>query len=96
MKKFLSIAVFALALSAGASAADVFVRIGPPAPPREVITVRPSPRHAWIPGYYEWRGNRYTWVRGYWTVPPHPRAVWVPGRWVHRHHGYVWVGGYWR
>ncbi|HEX6545092.1 MAG TPA: hypothetical protein VF023_02215 [Bryobacteraceae bacterium] len=97
MKRLLSIAAFAIALTIGqANAAEVFVRFGPPRPPRQVVVVRPSPRHVWVPGYYRWVGGRYVWANGYWAVPPRPRAVWIPGRWVHRHHGYVWVAGYWR
>lgn len=97
MKKLLSIGIFALALAAGpAGVAYVFVRIGPPPPPREVIVARPSPRHVWIPGYYRWVGERYVWERGYWALPPRPRAVWVPGHWAHRRRGYVWIAGYWR
>lgn len=98
MKKLFAIGLFALTLSAGgaANAAEVFVRFGPPPPPREVVVVRPGPRHVWVPGYYRWVGARYVWAPGYWAVPPRPGVAWVPGRWAHRHHGYAWVGGYWR
>ncbi len=97
MKRFFAISVFALTLAAGgAGAAEVFVRFGPPRPPREVVVVRPGPRHVWIPGYYRWTGHRYAWVAGSWVVPPRPRAVWAPGYWKARRGGFVWVGGYWR
>ena len=97
MKKFFSIGIFALALTAGAAnAAEVFVRVGPPLAPREVVVARPGPRHVWIPGYYRWYGSRYYWTSGYWTMPPRPRAVWVPGYWTPRHGGHVWIAGYWR
>ncbi len=97
MKRFLAIGAFALALTtSGANAAGVFVRIAPPPPPREVVVVRPGPRHVWVPGYYRWHHDHYTWVNGYWSVPPRHRAAWVPGHWVPRRGGYVWVAGYWR
>ena len=97
MKKLFSLGVLALALSAGAAnAAEVFVRIAPPRPPREVIVTRPGPAHVWVPGYYRWAGRRHMWVGGYWALPPRPHAVWVPGYWAPRHGGYVWVAGYWR
>ena len=97
MKRFFSIAAFALALAAGeAHAAGVVVRFGPPPPRREIVVARPGPRYVWIPGSYAWRGRNYVWVNGYWTLPPRPHAVWVPGRWVARHGGHVWVAGYWR
>jgi hypothetical protein len=97
MKKLLCLTAFAITLGLGAGrAAQVFVRVGPPLPPREVMVVRPSPRHVWVPGYYRWAGARYVWRAGYWAIPPRPHAVWVPGAWRHRRAGYVWVGGYWR
>jgi WXXGXW repeat (2 copies) len=97
MKKFLFASVFAAALMIpAADAADVFVRVGPPRPPREVVVARPGPGYVWTPGYYRWAGARYVWAPGYWALPPRPHAVWVPGNWRPRHGGYVWVGGYWR
>lgn len=97
MKRFLSIGVLALGLSvAGANAAEVFVRFGPPPPPREVVVIRPGPRHVWVPGYYAWSGRHYNWVRGYWAIPPRHRAAWVPGYWAPRRGGHIWVSGYWR
>jgi len=97
MKRLLLTAAFAIGLSVSAAhAAAVYVRVGPPAPMREVIVARPTPRHVWIPGYYRWSGVNYAWVPGYWTVPPRTRTVWVPGYWAHQRAGYVWMPGYWR
>lgn len=97
MKKFFSIAIFALALTAtGANAAEIFVRIGPPRPPREVMVMRPGPGYVWVPGHYRWAGHRHTWERGYWVMPPRHRTHWVPGYWTPRRGGYVWIEGYWR
>lgn len=96
MKRFFSLAVFALALTGAANAAGVFVRFGPPPPPRQVVVMRPGPRYVWVPGYYRCNGRRYTWVNGYWTLPPRHRTAWVPGYWKQRRGGFVWVGGYWR
>ena len=99
MKKFLLTSVFALAMTAGAAQAGggVFVQFGPPAPQREVIVVRPSPRHVYVPGYYRWNRGRYVWVRGYWVRPPRYRNAWVPGYWNRQPRGgHIWVAGYWR
>ena len=95
--KFLSTALLAIALSVGAANAQVYVRIGPPAPVREVVPVRPSPRHVWVAGYHRWDGGRYVWVPGYYAVPPRPYySRWVPGHWRETRHGWVWIEGRWR
>lgn len=97
MKKIFFIGLLALALTASANAAQVFVRFGPPPPPpRQVMVMRPGPRHVWLPGYYRWHGNRYSWTNGYWALPPRHRTVWMPGQWVPQRGGYVWMNGYWR
>lgn len=97
MKRLLSLGIFALSLAAGgAEAAQVVVRFGAPAPPREFVTIRPGPRYVWIPGHYQWVRNRHSWVKGHGVAPPRSGAVWVPGYWTPRRGGYVWITGYWR
>jgi hypothetical protein len=89
---------FALAValaSSSAALAQVYVHIGPPAPPREVVPPRPHPDWVWQPGYHRWDGAHYVWVPGTYAAPPHPRARWVPGHWRNTPHGYVWVEGHW-
>jgi hypothetical protein len=48
----------------------------------------------WIAPEWEWRGNRYVVVPGYWAKPR--REAWVPGHWVRERRMYRWVPGYWR
>ncbi|MGH9442982.1 MAG: YXWGXW repeat-containing protein [Thermoanaerobaculia bacterium] len=101
MKKFIRYLVGAgfaacLGLAAPAGAAPVVIRIAPPAPRREVIIGRPSPRHAWVPGYWRWSGRDYVWVGGAWQLPPRPRAAWVPGRYRRVRGGRIWIEGHWR
>lgn len=57
-----SIGVLPLPASA---AVGIYLDIAPPAPRYEVV---PAPRvgYVWVPGYYDWRGNRHVWVRGHW------------------------------
>jgi hypothetical protein len=82
--------------AATASAAEVFVRVGPPPPVRMgIVGVAPSPNHVWVNGYQEWVGRRYVWHDGYWAPRPYPRAIWVEHRWVPRRGGYVFVPGHW-
>jgi len=97
MKRFLLATAFAIGLSVSAAhATATYVRVEPPAPMREVVVTRPTPRHVWIPGYYRWSGAGYVWAPGYWAVPPRTRTTWVPGYWAHMPDGYVWMTGYWR
>lgn len=96
MKKLLATAVFGIALAAGSANAQVYVRIGPPAPRVERRPPPPSPRHVWVAGFYRWDGRAYVWAPGYWARPPRPHARWVPGHWAHRRRGYIWVEGHWR
>jgi WXXGXW repeat (2 copies) len=98
MKKLLCTAVLGCALFTGLADAQVYVRIGPPPPPRrEVIAPRPGPGYVWTGGYYRWEGNRYVWVPGAWVRPPRSGYHrWVPGHWRNTHRGWVWVEGHWR
>ncbi len=98
MKQTLASIVLAGALCVGsASAAEVVVRVGPPAPVRVgVVGVAPGPGYVWTNGYHEWVGGRYIWREGAWVLPPRPHAVWVEHRWEHRSGGYVFVRGHWR
>lgn len=89
------ILVAGLGLTAGAAAAQVYVRIGPPRP---IVERRPPPRpgYVWHAGYHRWDGHRYVWVPGTYVAPPRPGVIWVEGRWVHTRHGWRWREGYWR
>ena len=67
-----------------------------PANAEEVAGVRPGSDYVWVPGYYDWRGNRYEWVPGSWVRTPRPATVWVPGRWQPTTGGYLWIPGHWQ
>ncbi len=64
------------------AAAEIFVNIAPPAPRVEVV---PAPRagYVWVPGFWDWRGQRHVWVRGRWERERHG-MYWHPNRWVER------------
>ncbi len=74
----------------------VFVRLGPPVYPVEVVPVAPGPGYVWIRGYWAWGGAAYYWVPGRWEARPRPYAVWVEGRWRREHRGWYWAPGRWR
>lgn len=71
MKKLFSTLLLGMSLAMGAANAQVYLRIGPPPPPRrEMVPPRPGPRYVWVPGYYRAEGNRYVWRSGSWVLPP--------------------------
>ena len=97
LKKLLMGSAFGFLLTVGTGlAAEVVVRVGPPAPIVETRPARPGPNYVWIGGFHRWDGNAYVWAPGRWEVPPRPRARWVAHRWVRRHGGWVMVEGHWR
>jgi hypothetical protein len=98
MRKQLLTAAFATALGiATAAGAQVYVRVGPPAPPREVVPPPPAEHRdwAWHAGYHRWDGHAYVWVPGSYVAPPYAHARWVPGHWDNTPRGYIWVEGHW-
>lgn len=74
---------------------QVIVMAPPPQPRREVVYVRPSPRHVWIPGYWAWRGGRHVWIAGHYELPPRGYAHWREPRWERRGGNYVFFEGHW-
>ena len=58
-----------------------------PPPPRHEAAPRARRGMAWVPGHWEWRGQRHVWRQGYWVKarPGHhyrePRWVEHGGRW---------------
>ena len=73
--------------------AEVIVQVAPPAPRHEVI---PAVRrgYVWQPGYYDWRGNRHVWVKGYYVKERHGMH-WHPNRWEQRDGRWVLQKGRW-
>ncbi|MEA3247503.1 MAG: hypothetical protein U9Q74_15225 [Gemmatimonadota bacterium] len=74
----------------------IYVSIGPPVPPTEVILASPGPRYVWRPGHWRWDARTYVWVPGVWVETASGYHTWVPGRWAHDRHGWYWIEGHWR
>jgi hypothetical protein len=75
---------------------EFVVKQAPPAVRVEVIAVRPSATHVWVPGYWTWESNAYAWTPGVWLLPPEPAAVWIPARYEPRSGTSVFITGYWK
>ena len=73
--------------------ADVYVRIAPPAPRYEVVPAVP-PGWVWVPGYWNWSGHRYVWVRGH-RVHARRGEHWVGHRWRENHGRWHMERGHW-
>ena len=77
------------ALPAAARPYGVTIDVAPP-PPREEMVPAPRRGYVWVPGYWDWRGQRHVWVRGTWVrarhgyVYAHPEWVQRDGHWVLR------------
>lgn len=67
----------------------------PPAPP-ESVTPSPAANAVWIPGYWSFDGNGYTWLAGHWEIPPVNTHTYVAAHWENQGAGYFFVPAYWR
>jgi hypothetical protein len=68
----------------------------PPAPPSYGYdrTPMPGPGYYWVDGFWNYRGGRYGWTRGYWMRPPYAGGYWVAPRYTGgRYFGGFWGGG---
>ncbi len=91
-----SLSTTACLASAAPRGGVVYVSARPPRGIVEVVSVAPSRGYVWIPGYYAWRGNAYTWIGGRWELPPRGFRRWEPARWKHTRQGWFLVEGRWR
>lgn len=92
-----------LAFAPAASASpriNVGIRVNVPPPPlrHEVVIVRPSSRHVWVAGHWDWspRRHEYVWIPGMWVRPHRAHAAWVGPRWERRGHESFFIRGHWR
>lgn len=72
-----------------------YVQSAPPAPIYETVPVAPGAGYYWQPGYWNWNGYRYAWVRGQYAYAPYSGATWHPGHWAHGRYGWSWRAGHW-
>jgi hypothetical protein len=80
-------------LSVPATSAEIIVRRAPP-PMRDEAAPPPRRGHVWVPGYWDWRGNRHVWVNGTFVrerrgyVYRQPTWQERDGRWVYSRGGW--------
>ena len=48
-----------------------------------------------MPGQWERKPDKWSWVAGQWIQPPFSNAYWVPGYWQHRGGQFQWESGHW-
>ena len=89
----LAVSSIALVPLAAPAAVNLYVDIAPPAPRYEVV---PPPRagYVWQPGYWDFRGDRHYWRKGYW-VRERPGYYWHPSRWERDNGRWVLQHGGW-
>ena len=66
--------------------AQVVTEVEPPLPIVEVRGAMPFPNALWLPGYWNWNGQRHVWVGGRWSARPEGHS-WEAHRWDHRPDG---------
>jgi hypothetical protein len=69
------------------------IRIAPP-PPRYERVPRMRHGYVWVPGYWNWRGNRHEWVSGSWMRARHGYVYAQPG-WMQRDGHWYMQHGRW-
>jgi hypothetical protein len=94
----------ALMASPAAAYTSVGVQIGVPAtvyvappPPPPVYQHAPAPRrgHVWVPGHWEWQGNRHAWVQGVY-MRERPGYVYQQPQWVSHGDRWGYRAGHWQ
>jgi len=73
-----------------------YVEREPPPVRYERAPPPPSQEHYWVAGHWNWSGNAYVWVPGYYHARPRPGVAWVDGHWARHERGWYWVEGHWR
>ena len=71
LKTLTLLAAASATISVSAVAAPyIDVRVGPP-PPRHEFVPPARAGYAWVPGYWDYRAQRYIWVHGHWERARH-------------------------
>ncbi len=71
----------------------------PSAPPElkvETPSVSIRGTLVWVPGFWQWNGNDWVWVKGSYQAPPSAGATWLPASWTIRGAVHVLVPGGWQ
>ena len=69
-----------MAASASIEDAAIIRHIAPPPLRAERMPVTHKPGYTWSPGFWDWRGEKYEWVKG---------------EWIKERPGYRWEAWYW-
>jgi hypothetical protein len=70
-----------------------YIRVAPP-PPRYERTPRARRGYVWVPGYWNWRGDRHEWIRGTW-MRERSGYVYAQPNWVQRDGQWFMEQGRW-
>ena len=76
-------------------AKHIAIDIAPPGLRVEVRPHSPGLGYVWVPGYWNWTGERYAWVGGRYAIPPRGR-YWAPEHYRRHHHHWDYYEGHWR
>jgi len=91
----LALASGCVATGPGYVSGEVVVEGPPPPDIEETIVVSPGVGYVWLPGFYGWVGNRWSWTSGHWERPPRPGAFWHAPHYENHGGHHVWTRGHW-
>ena len=74
---------------------SINLQIGTPPPPvRYAVMPQPRRGYVWVPGHWEWRGNRHVWKAGYYLAA-RPGYYYQQPTWVQEGNRWAYRGGGW-
>jgi hypothetical protein len=68
----------------------------PPPPYKETVSAPPAPNAIWIPGYWSYDRQGYSWISGVWEIPPPNAHAYVAAHWERQGNRDVYLPASWR
>ncbi len=70
-------------------------RTRPPRLRREHRLPRPDRDSVWIAGFWDWRGDQWSWAPGRWDRPVDRHSRWIRPRYLREYGAYRYEPGHW-
>ncbi len=70
------------------------ISAGPPTNNSDVKLPAPSPKHVWLPGFWEYQAGHHVWIKGRWE-PARDGMVYLASQWSYQGHLWTFYPGKW-